>query len=310
MKLHMLILTALGLVFTAYSGPGVLESISVDFDEAMGFAGSVSQPEICRYRKNDLLMQFCRALYQNQGLGKVAQTKEPLIPKLVHLIWVGPRPKPDVFYDCFKSIQEHMPAWEIKVWTDAEVKKLGLTYQQYYDEETNYGAKSDILRYELLYRFGGVYIDADMILTKPLDILHHSYEFYCCLMPCSRIAIISNGIIGSAPGHPIIKECLDTLHLNRTAPDVLTRTGPLHFQQAFYNRAKIVTVKENQRIVALPKNCFFPFDFGEQPKTQAELIAGIKAETFAVHMWSGSWTDQENRKHHTALREKLERGLE
>ncbi len=49
--------------------------------------------------------------------------------------------------------------------------------------EENLGAKSDLLRYELLYQFGGVYIDIDVVLLQPLDILNHTYEFYTGLMP-------------------------------------------------------------------------------------------------------------------------------
>ena len=76
----------------------------------------------------------------------------------------------------------------------------------------HYGEKSDIFRYEILQRYVGVYLDIDFVLIKPLDILHHSYDYYACLMPISDCqGVLANGLIGAVTGHPLINDCVDGL---------------------------------------------------------------------------------------------------
>ena len=48
------------------------------------------------------------------------------------------------------------------LWTDEQVAGLTLFNQAAFDAAPNFGEKSDILRYELLYAFGGVYVDVDL----------------------------------------------------------------------------------------------------------------------------------------------------
>ncbi len=61
--------------------------------------------------------------------------------------------------------------WAHRLWTDAEVAPLvdGLRNRAAYLAAPNYGQKADILRYELLERYGGVYVDVDMECLQPLD---------------------------------------------------------------------------------------------------------------------------------------------
>lgn len=58
------------------------------------------------------------------------------------------------------------------LWTDEHVARLPLFNRAEYDKATNYGAKSDILRYELLYVYGGVYVDCDMQCIGSFERLH------------------------------------------------------------------------------------------------------------------------------------------
>jgi mannosyltransferase OCH1-like enzyme len=65
-----------------------------------------------------------------------------------------------------------------------------------------------------LYRFGGLYVDTDFELLQPekLDSLHKACDFYCGLTPLDCQAfLINNAIIGSIPGHPILKACITSL---------------------------------------------------------------------------------------------------
>ncbi len=264
----------------------------VDFDTSMDFYKNDSFVKKRLAKMNHKLTQFCRDMYeQNKALEPMIT---PIIPKIIHIIWVGPKTPPPILDECLESIKKHMPTWECKIWTDAEVSQLSLENQQYYDEETNYGAKSDILRYELLYRFGGVYLDVDFVFLKPLDFLHHTYEFYTGLMPSYTRDVLSNGIIGCVPGHPIMQHCINTIKEHRIhKKDIIKRTGPIHFQQSFYAVTKNLTHK---RIIALPKSYFLPLDENDVFLSVEDQKTYIKPEAFSVHYWANTWSTKNTNK--------------
>ena len=82
------------------------------------------------------------------------------IPKIIHQIWLGPNKRPDIWMDSWKNdyINKY-PEWTYKLWTEKEINEINLTNKKQYENEKFYNGKSDIARYEILYQFGGVFID-------------------------------------------------------------------------------------------------------------------------------------------------------
>ncbi len=265
---------------------------AVDFDVSMEFEqADPIRKQAYQIKKELPIMEFCRSLYEKNNLMLLHPMQVPLIPKIVHMIWVGPKNLPDVYFRCRESVRKYLRDWEFRLWTDEDIEGFNLVNKAAYDEEKNYGGKSDILRYEILDRYGGVYLDIDVELIQSLDILHSTYEFYCCMMPCDRIASINNCVIGASAGHPIIKGCIAEVGRRRGTLDVLTRTGPLLFQEVFHALAPSLI---DRRIIALPKSFFFPLA-RKMPETREELHVLLKPETFGMHHWAGTWIDPENR---------------
>ncbi|SRR5579883_1349602 len=92
------------------------------------------------------------------------------IPKKLHLIWIGDRyRRPD---DCIVSWRDNHPGWQFKLWTDQDLlKTTWLTEPQIdaFRHARQWSAIADLMRYEILYREGGVYVDADSYSLRPLD---------------------------------------------------------------------------------------------------------------------------------------------
>ncbi len=151
------------------------------------------------------------------------------IPKIVHLIWLGPRPFPSKSVENIRTWISHHPNWTFYLWTDRErmlpcqqlkiryVKDFKFKYlEKEFHASKNMGEKSDLLRYEVLYQQGGVYIDHDVKCLKPFHGLHAAYDFYAGLeMPHAgiegRALTIANGIIGIKPYHPLMLKVMDTV---------------------------------------------------------------------------------------------------
>lgn len=288
-KLVGIVLLATGIHSIDATKNGLFEDARyvVDFHESMDFFRKDSFAEKRIEKMNDPLTQFCIQLFEENNLQKLEPQEETIIPKIIHLIWVGPRTPPPVFDACQEAIKKYLPDWECKIWTDKDIPNLTLQNKEYYDQEKNYGAKSDLLRYELLYQFGGVYIDIDIVLLQPLDVLNHTYEFYTCLMPSYKWDVLANGVLASVPGHPILKYCIDSVKNHRERDCIITRTGPIHFQEAFHHIAKDL---ESSRVVALPRTFFFPFEQEHIGLPAEETAHLIKPESFAIHYWADSWS--------------------
>ena len=151
------------------------------------------------------------------------------IPKYIHFIWVGPKNFPRESIENVRTWLAHHPDWTLVFWTDrprpVPVQGMETRYIQdfeftalrkYYEEASNWAEKSDILRYEILYQLGGIYVDHDANCLKPFHGLNCGYDFFACLeLPHSAVdqfvVTAGIGIIGSKPGHPVIKGCIDLI---------------------------------------------------------------------------------------------------
>ena len=164
-----------------------------------------------------------------------ANTESVLIPKLLHFVWLGADPIPTYnmggvvdsshyrgLWNAFiQSWSEHHPAssgWSIKVWTDESVVQLRnsdqpLTNQAAFDYAMtikNYGMASDILRLDILHKFGGVYVDVDYMCLGSVETFHQMFNFYC---GCSNTGCVevNNGLMGCVSSHPLVRIMMEDI---------------------------------------------------------------------------------------------------
>ena len=143
------------------------------------------------------------------------QSPSPRIPRVVHHIWLGGR-LPRKFWDFRESWHRVLGAghpfdkWTFKMWTDADVESFGMENKAAFDAAPNPGEKSDIWRYEILHRYGGLYVDTDFECVKSLDELHCRFEFYAGISNTGTVEL-NNGLVGAAPGHTILAELIRSI---------------------------------------------------------------------------------------------------
>ena len=91
------------------------------------------------------------------------------IPKVIHYIWVGPNPKSDLVLQNIKSWRKYCPDFFIIEWNDYNLYKINLAYLEEAYQEAHYAYVADYFRLYLVHRFGGIYIDSDVELLRPID---------------------------------------------------------------------------------------------------------------------------------------------
>lgn len=220
----------------------------------------------------------------------VPLTQDYCIRPMIHFIWLG-SPLPARCKPMIDSWKKMHPDWEVKLWTDQDVKKFRMVNQKAFDRAVNFGEKSDIWRYEILYRYGGLYVDTDFECLQPFDELHKTLEFYTGIA-YDLEPVLFNGLIGSRPGHPILKACIDSL--KTTNPDdcsqrIMSETGPYFFTKAFMG---VVSQEKDVhgKIVAFPTTYLYPMpntEYGMDPEVAKKNWT--RPESYALHYWAVSW---------------------
>lgn len=199
------------------------------------------------------------------------------VPKVIHRIWIGGE-EPE-WQAGFRESWEQ-PGWELRQWGDEEVAELGLRNQSLYDRARGRFAgqlRSDILRYEILHRYGGVYVDADFECRRPLAELEEMVDGASCFAAWEEQDIwINNALMGCEPGHSFVEELIARLPASLAcqphARPTIT-TGP-QFLTGIYREAFVDEVR------VLPQRLFYPYLWNELMREREEF-----PNAFAVHHW-------------------------
>ena len=92
-----------------------------------------------------------------------------MIPKIIHYCWFGRNPLPKSAMRCIESWRKYFPDYEIKEWNEDnfDVNMLPFTQEAY--KMRKFAFVSDVARFWILYRYGGLYFDTDVEVIRPMD---------------------------------------------------------------------------------------------------------------------------------------------
>jgi len=184
-------------------------------------------------RENDLqTLEKLQELYQRNQHFRLSKGSNYKIPKIIHFIWVGPRAFPPESVEYIRRWIGYHPDWKIKFWTDREriapctsmemcdVNAFPFLFLRHrYEQSRDWKEKSDILRFEILYQEGGLYVDHRAKCLRNFDGLHVGYDFFCGLRtPHFPIAghniTSSSAVIGARPFHPVVGRVMEIIGKN------------------------------------------------------------------------------------------------
>ena len=160
------------------------------------------------------------------------------IPRVIHHIWLGSA-LPKQFAALRDTWRRHHPTWRHVLWGDAEAASFGMRNRAAFDRATNFGEKSDLLRYEVLNRYGGVYVDTDFECTRPLDELADSCGFFTGVSNTGTFEL-NNGLIGAAAAHPLLEELVRNAASGGASIAGATDGGSLQRNKPFRDALRLV----------------------------------------------------------------------
>ena len=131
-----------------------------------------------------------------------------MIPKIIHYIWLGGKPLPSMVEKCIKSWHKKCPGWEIKRWDESNLNiDINQYCRQAYDAK-KYAFASDVLRFDILQKYGGVYLDVDVELLKPLDDLL-GVQSFAGFEQYNTLSVAPGLIFGSEQNGTVVSEIVD-----------------------------------------------------------------------------------------------------
>ena len=91
------------------------------------------------------------------------------IPKVIHYCWFGKNPKPPLIQKCMDSWKQVLPEYEIIEWNEDNFDVAENQYAKEAYENKKWAFVTDYVRLKVLYEHGGIYLDSDVEILKPMD---------------------------------------------------------------------------------------------------------------------------------------------
>lgn len=92
-----------------------------------------------------------------------------MIPKIIHYCWFGGNKKSKLIRKCMQSWQRFCPEYEIIEWNEENFDINCCEYVSQAYESKKWAFVSDYARFYALNKYGGIYLDTDVELIKPID---------------------------------------------------------------------------------------------------------------------------------------------
>ena len=186
---------------------------------------------------------------------------------------------------CLDSWKKLCPDYEIKLWNESN-SPLNNEFVRSAYEQKKYAFVADYVRTWALNKYGGVYMDTDMLLVKNLDDLLNQDMFLGYEQ--KEKLYLNVAMWGSIPNHQFLKDILDfyashTFDMNNlfyyTIPNIITREYKKY--------------KGNNSITVYDYDWFYSFP-GEM-KRHKNYMDYLTTNSVSVHLWDMSWLNMKDR---------------
>ena len=211
-----------------------------------------------------------------------------MIPKVIHYCWYGKGEYSPEIKMCLDSWKKHCPGWEICLWNE-DNSPMDVPWVRDAYKHQKYAFMADYVRFWALYHYGGIYLDTDMLLVKPLD----SFLGDAAFLGREDVYTASMGIIGAGKGSEFCRMCLglyDSAVFNMASIPIITRLiTPELFRFGFTEED--ITQHLSNGLVVYKSDVFYPIHYST-PFELSEIGSFIKEDTVGVHLWNKSWKDE------------------
>lgn len=215
--------------------------------------------------------------------------QEQKIPKIIHYCWFGGNPLPELAQNCIASWKKYCPDYEIIQWNESNFDINYNDYVREAHEAKKWAFVSDVARLYALVNYGGIYMDTDVEVINPLDVVLH----YEALSGFESDTQIPTGLMACEKGHRMFVEFLEDYknqHFKRSdgSLDLTTNVTRITRISLKYGLLQNNTLQTINGFTLLPKDYLCPKDWNTKE-------INITENTLVIHHFDGSWHGEEER---------------
>ncbi|MCD2502358.1 glycosyl transferase [Clostridium sp. NSJ-145] len=215
------------------------------------------------------------------------------IPKIIHYCWFGRGEKNELFYKCLESWKLYCPDYEIIEWNEDNYNIKNQYVKDAYKEK-KWAFVTDYVRLDVVYNNGGIYLDTDVELVKPLDSLINLHAYFGVE---SQDLNVNTGLGFGAEKHSSIVKDLRDIYENisfykgngelNLTPCTYYSTN--YFEKIGYKKNNETQMVQNVKIFS--SEILSPYNYKNASMTNSE-------NTISIHWYDASWNDEDNKKIH------------
>jgi hypothetical protein len=212
-----------------------------------------------------------------------------VIPRILHYVWVG-GPLPDKQRAYIDSWRATNPDFQVMAWNETNIDMREPLIRDAYAAR-KWAKVADVARLMAVQQYGGIYLDTDFKVFKPLDpLLQHTCFFAFQETDSASSDLVCNGVFGAVPDHWFVRDALATLlakKRDRILPEKPTSFGPKHITRLLRQHGLEGYSSQGVDLLDIhitPVPVFFPFSAEETFTPEC-----IRKETLAAHFWEKSW---------------------
>ena len=213
---------------------------------------------------------------------------ENRIPKIIHYCWFGGNPLPEMAIRCIESWKKYCPDYEIIEWNEHNFDLDINDYVKEAYEAKKWAFVSDVARLYALVNHGGIYMDTDVEVIKPLDELLE-FEAFSGFESEKRIP---TGIMACGKGHRMFAELLQEYegeHFKQEDGSLDMTTNVTRITNACLKYG----LKLNNQFQCVNGFTLLPKDY-LCPKDYETKEINITKNTYTIHHFDGSWHSKED----------------
>ncbi|AUV58470.1 glycosyltransferase [Bandra megavirus] len=209
--------------------------------------------------------------------------------KIIHQIWIqGYSSIPDNLKKYHLECQKVNNNFEQKFWDENKIVKLihdkfDQEYLDLYNSYTFPAQKADFARYIILYTYGGIYLDMDMVCKKNLEPFLQYNFFFTPYIFYNFFKRYLNGVIGAKPKHPVFLNIFKNMFERRNIlHDVTNSTGTGLF---YHSVMEYANNNPNNDMVMIDRKYLHPCDI-----YNSDDCTNTCTDCFIVHQSYSSWS--------------------
>lgn len=220
----------------------------------------------------------------------ISKNKSNIIPKKIHYCWFGKNKLPDEYIKYMETWKKYCPDYEIIRWDEQNYNVMKNDYLKQAYQNKKWAFVSDYARVDVVYQYGGVYLDTDVELVKNLDECL-KWDMFCGF---ENTKYINWGLgFGAVQGHEILEAVMSVYE----QMEFIKSDGSLNMVNCPVIQSSVMseygfvldgTPQEKNNVAVYPKEFFSPYSY-------TKGFGRITENTHSIHHYSASWMEEENK---------------